>query len=157
MWVIRAEISRAVLSSLALCISLGDRAEIYYIHVMRNSFVTEPARFVCSPVLDHPSFHDQDDTEVVLDWTRLEALMGEICAYTTGRLSHPFLALFRILLQGIWYKLSDEQLAASLARDLLFRHFCRFELFGDTPDATTLGRFANNSCNMVCGRGCWKR
>ena len=55
MWVIRAEISRAVLSSLALCISLGDRAEIYYIHVMRNSFVTEPARFVCSPVLDHPS------------------------------------------------------------------------------------------------------
>ena len=157
MWVIRAEISRAVLSSLALCISLGDRAEIYYIHVMRNSFVTEPARFVCSPELDHPSFHDQDDTEVVLDWTRLEALMGKNYASTTGRPNYRLLTLIHSFLRGIWHKLLDEQPAASLARDLLFRHFCRFELFGDTPDATTLGRFANNSCNMVCGRGCWKR
>ena len=71
----RAEIYRAVLSSLALCISLGDRAEIYYIHVMRNSFETEPARFVYSPVLDHPSVHGQDDTGAALDWTRLEALL----------------------------------------------------------------------------------
>ena len=71
----RAEIYRAVLSNLALCISLGDRAEIYYIHVMRNSFETEPARFVYSPVLDHPSVHGQDDTGAVLDWTRLEALL----------------------------------------------------------------------------------
>ena len=57
------------------------------------------------------------------------------------------------LLQGIWYKLSDEQLAASLARHLLFRHFCRFELFGDIPDATTLGRFRQ----QLVQYGLWER
>ena len=37
--------------------------------------------------------------------------------------------------------LSDEQLAAQLARDLLFRKFCRLEIDAATPDATTIGRF----------------
>ncbi len=58
-----------------------------------------------------------------------------------GRPSYPLLTLLRSLLLGIWYKLSDEQLAASLARDLLFRRFCRLELSADIPDATTLRRF----------------
>ena len=58
-----------------------------------------------------------------------------------GRTSYPLLTLLRSLLLGIWYKLSDEQLAASLARDLLFRRFCRLELSADIPDATTLRRF----------------
>jgi len=40
-----------------------------------------------------------------------------------------------------WYRLSDEQLAQCLFRDLLFRRFCRLELDGAVPDATTLGRF----------------
>jgi IS5 family transposase len=120
---------------------------------MRNSFETEPARFVSSPALDHPSLHGFEDTEVALSWTRLEALMGRRCASTTGRPSCPFLALFRSLLQGIWYKLSDEQLAASLARHLLFRHFCRFELFGDILDATTLGRFRQ----QLVQYGLWER
>ena len=51
------------------------------------------------------------------------------------------LTLLRGLLLGIWYKLSDEGLASSLARDLLFQRFCRLELSADIPDATTLGRF----------------
>jgi IS5 family transposase len=108
---------------------------------MRNSFETEPARFISSPVLDHPSFQGLDDTEAVMDWTRLEGLMGEIYTSTTGRPSYPFLTLFRSLLQGICYKLSDEQLAASLARDSLFRRFCSLELSRGIADATTLGRF----------------
>jgi hypothetical protein len=45
---------------------------------MRNSFESEPVRFVSSPALDHPFLHGLDDTEVVLNWTRLEALMDEI-------------------------------------------------------------------------------
>ena len=114
---------------------------------MRNSFETEPARFVCSPVLDYPSVHGQDDTEAVLawtwleSWTWLEALMGEICAYTTGRPSYPLLTSFSSLFLGIWHKLSDKHLAASLACDWLFRGFCRLMLSGDIPDATTLGCF----------------
>lgn len=108
---------------------------------MRKSFETQPALFVSSTALDHPSLHGLDDTEAVLDWRHLEALMDELYASKMGRPSYPLLTLLRSLLLGIWYKLSDEQLAASLARDLLFRRFCRLELSADIPDATTLGRF----------------
>jgi IS5 family transposase len=108
---------------------------------MRKSFDTQPALFVSSTALDHPSLHGLDDTEAVLDWAHLEALMDKIYASKTGRPSYPLLTLLRSLLLGIWYKLSDEQLASSLARDLLFRRFCRLELSSDIPDATTLGRF----------------
>jgi IS5 family transposase len=108
---------------------------------MRNSFETEPARFVSSPALDHPSLHCFDDTKVVLSWTRLEVLMGRRCASTTGRPSYPLLTSFSSLFLGIWHKLSDKHLASSLACDLLFRRFCRLELSADIPDATTLGCF----------------
>ena len=54
------------------------------------------------------------------------------------------LTLFRSLLLGIWYRLSDEQLAQCLFRDLLFRWFCRLELDGSVPDGSTIGRFRNN-------------
>jgi IS5 family transposase len=108
---------------------------------MRRPFKTQPALFVSSTMLDHPSLHGLDDTEAVLDWTELEALMGEIYAPKTVCPSYPLLTLLRGLLLGVWYKLSDEQLASSLARDLLFRRFCRLELSADIPDATTLGCF----------------
>ena len=49
--------------------------------------------------------------------------------------------MFRALLLGIWYNLSDVQLAKCLARDLLFRKFCHLELGHETPDDTTLCRF----------------
>ena len=62
--------------------------------------------------------------------------MKEIYASETGRPSYPLLTLLRGLLLGIWYKLSDEELASSLARDLLFQRFCRLELSADIPDAT---------------------
>jgi IS5 family transposase len=108
---------------------------------VRNFFDTEPARFVSSPALDHPSLHGFEDTEVALSWTRLEALMGRRCASTTGRPSYPLLTSFSSLFLGIWHKLSDKHLASSLACDLLFRRFCRLELSADIPDATTLGCF----------------
>jgi IS5 family transposase len=108
---------------------------------MRKSFKTQPSLFVFGAALDHPSLHGLDDTEAVLDWARLEALMIEIYASKTGRPSYPLLTLLRGLLLGIWYKLSDEELAGNLAQDLLFRRFCRLELSADIPDATTLGRF----------------
>ena len=103
---------------------------------MKESFNTQPALFVSATALDPPSLHGLDDTEAVLDWSHLEALMNEIHASRTGRPSYPLLTLLRGLLLGIWYKLSDEQLAANLARDLLFRRFCRLELSANIPDAT---------------------
>jgi IS5 family transposase len=57
------------------------------------------------------------------------------------RPGYPALMLFRALLLGQLYRLSDLQLANQLMRDLLFRRFCRIELDQSVPDAVTLGRF----------------
>ena len=57
------------------------------------------------------------------------------------RPSYPLLTLLRASLLGIWYRLSDVELAQTLFRDLLFRKFCHLELGGDVPNASTIGRF----------------
>ena len=108
---------------------------------MQKPFNTQPELFVSQSDLDHPILATLDDTEALLDWTRIEQLLSSIYASKTGRPSYPLLTLFRSLLLGIWYQLSDVQLAQCLYRDLLFRKFCRLELGGNVPEASTLGRF----------------
>ena len=108
---------------------------------MQKSFSTQPELFVSPKDLEHPSLHSLDDTEALLDWSKVERLLTPIYASTTGRPSYPLLTLFRSLLLGVWYQLSDVQLAQALYRDLLFRKFCRLELGGNVPEASTLGRF----------------
>ena len=76
-----------------------------------------------------------------MDWSEIERLLSSIYASRTGRPSYPILTLFRGLLLSVWSGLSDVQLSQCLYRDLLFRRFCRLELGGDVPDATTLRRF----------------
>jgi len=108
---------------------------------MQKPFTTQCELFVSRADLDHPILRSLDDTEALLDWSRIEHVLSSIYASRTGRPSYPLLSLFRGLLLGIWYQLSDVQLAHCLYRDLLFRKFCRFELGGDVPEASTLGRF----------------
>jgi IS5 family transposase len=108
---------------------------------MQKSFSTQSALFVSPADLEHPILHSLDDTEALLDWSEIEALLSSIYSAKTGRPSYPLLTLFRSLLLGVWYQLSDVQLAQALYRDLLFRKFCRLELGGDVPEASTLGRF----------------
>jgi IS5 family transposase len=108
---------------------------------MQKSFSTQPQLFFSTTDLEHPALRSLDDTEALLDWTEIEQLLSSIYAAKTGRPSYPLLTLFRSLLLGVWYRLSDVQLAQSLYRDLLFRKFCRLELGGDVPEASTLGRF----------------
>lgn len=110
---------------------------------MQKSFTTQRDLLVSSSDLDHPILRHLDDTEALLEWREIEALLSSIYASTTGRPSYPLLSLFRGLLLGVWYQLSDIQLAQCLYRDLLFRKFCHFELGGDVPEASTLGRFRN--------------
>jgi len=108
---------------------------------MQKSFSTQPGLFVSTSDLDHPILHSLDDTEALLEWSEIERLLSSIYAANTGRPSYPLLTLFRGLLLGLWYRLSDVQLAQCLYRDLLFRKFCRLELGGEVPEASTLGRF----------------
>jgi len=108
---------------------------------MQKPFSTQPELFVTSTDLEHPSLQGLDGAEAVLDWAKLEHIMSGIYASKTGRPSYPLLTLLRASLLGIWYRLSDVELAQSLYRDLLFRKFCHLELGGDVPDASTIGRF----------------
>ena len=108
---------------------------------MQKPFSTQPELFVTSADLEHPSLQGLDGAEAVLDWQKLEQIMARIYASKTGRPSYPLLTLLRASLLGIWYRLSDAELAQTLFRDLLFRKFCHLELGGDVPDAPTIGRF----------------
>jgi len=108
---------------------------------MQKSFTTQAELFLSATDLDHPILHSLDDTEALLDWAQIEHLLSPIYDSRTGRPSYPLLTLFRGLLLGIWYDLSDVQLAQCLYRDLLFRKFCHLELGGDVPEASTIGRF----------------
>ena len=108
---------------------------------MQKPFSTQPELFVTSADLEHPSLQGLNGTEAVLDWAKLEHIMSGIYASKTGRPSYPLLTLLRASLLGIWYRLSDVELAQALYRDLLFRKFCHLELSGDVPDASTIGRF----------------
>ena len=110
---------------------------------MQKPFITQPELFVTTSELEHPSLHALDDIEAVLDWSKIEPILSSIYASQTGRPSYPLLTLFRSLLLGVWYRLSDVQLSQCLYRDLLFRKFCHLELGGDVPEASTLGRFRN--------------
>lgn len=109
--------------------------------MMRKPFTTQRALFVSVNELSHRVMHTLDDTERLLDWDRIETILSGIYASQTGRPSYPLLTLFRGLLLGVWYGLSDVQLSHQLYRDLLFRKFCHLELGGSVPDDTTLGRF----------------
>ena len=108
---------------------------------MQKPFTTQSELFVSASDIDHPILRSLDDTEALLDWSQIEYLLSSIYSSKTGRPSYPLLTLFRSLMLGIWYQLSDVQLAQCLYRDLLFRKFCRLELGGDVPEASTLGRF----------------
>ena len=108
---------------------------------MQKLFSTQPELFTTSANLEHPSLQGLDGTETVLDWAKLEHLLIGIYASKTGRPSYPLLTLLRPALLGIWYRLSDVELAKNLFRDLLSRKPCHLELGGDVPDASTIGRF----------------
>jgi IS5 family transposase len=109
---------------------------------MRKSFQTQPALFAPAELSEHPVMKSLDGLETLIDWGEIEGLLprGEGKA-ATGRPGYPALMLFRALLLGQLYRLSDLQLANQLMRDLVFRRFCRIELDQSVPDAVTLGRF----------------
>lgn len=93
---------------------------------MRQSFESQPALFAPRDLFDHPALAALDAVERLIDWSRIEALLprGE-AKRPTGRPGYPAQTLFRALLLGLWYDLSDVRLSQQLARDLLFRKFCR--------------------------------
>jgi len=110
---------------------------------MQYRFSSQPVLFVSAHDMEPSHLKSLDQTEALLDWLEIEVLLSPIYASKMGRPSYPLLTLFRGLLIGVWYGLSDVQLSQSLYRDLLFRKFCHLELASPAPEASTLGRFRN--------------
>jgi len=77
----------------------------------------------------------------LLDWGRLEALLGGVYASATGRPSYPPLVLFKVLLLQGWYGLSDPAMEEALADRLSFRRFAGLGLEEAVPDHSTISRF----------------
>ena len=73
---------------------------------MQKPFATQPELFVTTRERDHRAL---DDTEAVLDWSKIVPILSSIYASKTGCPSYPLLTLFRGLLLGVWYRLSDVQ------------------------------------------------
>ena len=61
---------------------------------MQKPFVTQAELFVSSSDLEHPALYALDDTEAVLDWSKIELILSSIYAAKTGSPSYPLLTLF---------------------------------------------------------------
>ena len=66
---------------------------IWYPRFMQKPFVTQAELFVSSSDLEHPALHAFDDTEAVLDLSKIEPILSSIYASKTGRPSYPLLRL----------------------------------------------------------------
>ncbi len=51
------------------------------------------------------------DLDGLIDWTKPDAMMANISSSTVGEQGWPPLCLFKALLLGRWYNLSDVKLA----------------------------------------------
>lgn len=79
--------------------------------------------------------------DAVIDWSRIEAVLGPIYSAPVGQTSYPVLTLFKAQLLGQWYDLRDEALEAAIADRLSFRRFVGLALDAPVPDHSTLWRF----------------
>jgi IS5 family transposase len=77
----------------------------------------------------------------LLNWGRIEQLLGAVYAAGEGRPAYRPLLMLRALLLQQWYSLSDPELEEALCDRLSFRRFVGLSLEEEVPDHSTLSRF----------------
>jgi transposase, IS5 family len=82
-----------------------------------------------------------DDLSCLIDWDKIEGILGQVHASAKGEPAWPPLAMFKALLLSIWYDLSDVKLAEALDDRASFRTFCGFSRTEATPERTAFVRF----------------
>jgi len=85
-----------------------------------------------------------NEIDLIIDWTAFESALS--LYYTkgssaTGRPSYSGLVLFKMLLIGTWYGLSDESVEEMVLDSLSAMKFCGLDLEDEVPDHSTLCRF----------------
>ena len=82
----------------------------------------------------------------VIDWQLIEQYLNrQRTRYLRdhrGRPAYPLLSMFKAILLGQWYSLSDPELEHSLITRIDFNLFCRFDEL-NIPDYSTLCRYRN--------------
>lgn len=76
-------------------------------------------------------------------WYRFDKLLGRLRDSGPGRAAWPPLVLFKALLLGALYGLSERELEEALSDRLSFRRFAGLGLEESVPDHTVLNRFRN--------------
>ncbi len=84
-----------------------------------------------------------------INWAPVARLLDRIHAAAKGEPAWPPLALFKALLLGFWYDLSDVALAEALDDRASFRRFCGFSSSEATPERTAFVRFRR--ALVACG------
>jgi IS5 family transposase len=83
----------------------------------------------------------------IIDWKKIESSLVGIHSNDTnsqgGPKSYDNLSMFKAVLLGQWYNLSDRELERSLKVRIDFMLFTGLELGEEFPDASTLCRFRN--------------
>ena len=85
-----------------------------------------------------------NNIDIIVDW---EAFDKELSKYytkgksATGRPSYKGIVLFKMLLIGTWYGLSDESVEEMVLDSLSAMKFCELDLEHEVPDHSTLSRF----------------
>jgi IS5 family transposase len=77
----------------------------------------------------------------LVDWGSVEAALAPLRSGVMGAPSYPVAVMFKALLLGQWYGLSDPALEEALGDRLSFRRFCGVPLDQKTPDHSTIWRF----------------
>lgn len=81
--------------------------------------------------------------DTLVRWYRFDKLLGRLRDSGPGRAAWPPLVLFKALLLGALYGLSERELEEALSDRLSFRRFAGLGLEESVPDHTVLNRFRN--------------
>ena len=82
-----------------------------------------------------------DEIHGLIDWAPSECALAGLYPSAMGEKAWPPLAMFKALLLGTWYDLSDVKLAEALEDRASFRRFCGFARDEATPERTAFVRF----------------
>jgi IS5 family transposase len=81
---------------------------------------------------------------MLIDWSEIEKEIKKVYKRghsVDGRPAYSGLLLFKMLLLGIWYGLSDEKVEESVNENLSMMRFCDLEIEDSVPDHSVLSRF----------------
>jgi IS5 family transposase len=90
---------------------------------------------------------------ILIDWSEIEKEITKIYkrGYSVdGRPAYSGLLLFKMLLLGIWYDLSDEKVEEAVNENLSMMHFCNLDIEDSVPDHSVLSRFRSELTSKKC-------